>query len=82
MRNTNGHKTTDVDFVTGVLKTSGQLKRKMLDLVTNLERKRVTPMVANAMCNATGKTLKIVEMEYKYGNEKRKPRQLQLAEKN
>lgn len=30
---------------------------------------RVTPSVGNAACNAGGKLLKIVEMQYKYGTQ-------------
>ncbi|MDE2104457.1 MAG: hypothetical protein KGL39_44895 [Patescibacteria group bacterium] len=35
----------------------------MSDLIAG----RVTPQVGNATCNAGGKLLKIVEMQYKYG---------------
>jgi len=30
---------------------------------------RVTPSIGNATCNAGGKLLKVVEMQYKYGTD-------------
>lgn len=43
---------------------------------------RVTPSVGNAACNAGGKLLKVVEMQYKYGtqNGNQGNRSLTLAE--
>ena len=35
----------------------------MVDIISG----RVTPSVGNAACNAGGKLLKVVEMQYKYG---------------
>lgn len=37
-------------------------------LMTDLISGRVTPQVGNAMCNAGGKLLKVVEMQMKYGS--------------
>lgn len=39
----------------------------MSALMSDLVEGRVTPQVGNATCNAGGKLLKIVEMEYKFG---------------
>ena len=68
-------------ITTRPVRNSADLKATMLSLVTDLRAHRITPMIANAMCNATGKALKIVEMEYKYGRVKQKPRRLELAGK-
>jgi|TARA_R100001086_G_scaffold213167_1_gene129116 hypothetical protein len=39
----------------------------MSGLMSDLVEGRVTPQVGNAVCNAGGKLLKIVEMNHKYG---------------
>lgn len=39
----------------------------MSALMSDLIDGRVTPNIGNATCNAGGKLLKVVEMEYKYG---------------
>lgn len=39
----------------------------MSSLMSDIISGRVTPEVGNAACNAGGKLLKIVEMQYKYG---------------
>lgn len=39
----------------------------MSGLMSDLRDGSVTPQIANAMCNAGGKLLKVVEMDYKYG---------------
>lgn len=36
--------------------------------MSNLLDGSVSPVVANAVCNAGGKLLKAVELEHKYGN--------------
>lgn len=36
-------------------------------LVADIVSERIDPRVANAACNASGKLLKVVEMEFKYG---------------
>ena len=43
---------------------------------------RVTPSVGNAACNAGGKLLKVVELQYKYGtqNGSQSQRTLMLAD--
>jgi len=39
----------------------------MSALMSDLIEGRVTPSVGNATCNAGGKMLKVVELQYKYG---------------
>jgi len=39
----------------------------MAAMMSDLVEGKVSPGVGNASCNAGGKLLKIVEMEYKYG---------------
>jgi len=53
----------------------------MSALMSDLIEGRVTPNVGNATCNAGGKLLKVVEMEYKYGTkgEGKSGRTLRLA---
>lgn len=41
----------------------------MSALMSDLIDGRVTPSIGNATCNAGGKLLKIVEMQYKYGTQ-------------
>jgi hypothetical protein len=41
----------------------------MSSLMSDIISGRVTPAVGNAACNAGGKLLKIVEMQYKYGTQ-------------
>lgn len=38
-------------------------------LMSDIIDGRVTPAVGNAACNAGGKLLKVVEMQYKYGTQ-------------
>lgn len=41
----------------------------MSALMSDIIEGRVTPSVGNATCNAGGKLLKVVEMQYKYGTD-------------
>jgi hypothetical protein len=41
----------------------------MSSLMGDILSGRVTPAVGNATCNAGGKLLKVVEMQYKYGTQ-------------
>lgn len=41
----------------------------MSSLISDIIARRVTPDIANAACNAGGKLLKVVEMQYKYGEQ-------------
>ena len=50
-------------------------------LMSDVIEGKLTPDVANATCNAGGKLLKIVEMQYKYGSQSddRRTRPFMLA---
>lgn len=72
---TNGNKTTDkkqprslVAAENGV-KTGHDFANLMSALMSDLIDGRVTPAIGNATCNAGGKLLKVVEMNYKYGTQ-------------
>lgn len=41
----------------------------MSALMSDIIAGRVTPAVGNAACNAGGKLLKVVEMQYKFGTQ-------------
>jgi hypothetical protein len=49
------------------IKTGGDFANLMSALMSDLIEGRVTPSIGNATCNAGGKLLKVVEMQYKYG---------------
>ena len=49
------------------IKTGQDFANLMSALMGDLIAGRVTPNVGNATCNAGGKLLKVVEMQYKYG---------------
>lgn len=49
------------------IKTARDFANMMSALMSDLIDGRVTPSVGNATCNAGGKLLKVVEMQYKYG---------------
>jgi hypothetical protein len=49
------------------IKTSHDFADLMSALMSNLIEGTVAPNVGNATCNAGGKLLKVVEMQYKYG---------------
>ena len=49
------------------IKTGHDFANFMSALMSDLIEGRVTPNIGNAACNAGGKLLKVVEMEYKYG---------------
>jgi hypothetical protein len=51
------------------IKTGGDFAKLMSALMSDLIEGRVTPSIGNATCNAGGKLLKVVEMQYKYGTE-------------
>lgn len=40
----------------------------MSALITDLITESMSPQISNAVCNASGKLLKVVEMQYKYGS--------------
>jgi hypothetical protein len=49
------------------IKTSNQFAGMMSALMSDILEGRVTPQVGNAVVNAGGKLLKVVEMQLKYG---------------
>ena len=49
------------------VKTSRDFANFMSSLMSDLVEGRVSPNVGNATCNAGGKLLKVIDMEYKYG---------------
>lgn len=52
----------------------------MSALIGDIATNRIGPREANAICNAGGKLLKVVEMQHKYGGKNQpSPRRLRLA---
>ena len=49
------------------IKSGNDFADFMSALMTDIIDQRVSPGIGNAACNAGGKLLKIVEMQYKYG---------------
>jgi len=49
------------------IRTGQDFANMMSALMSDLIEGRVTPGVGNATCNAGGKLLKVVELQYKYG---------------
>jgi hypothetical protein len=49
------------------IKTGNDFANLMSALMSDLIEGRVTPSIGNATCNAGGKLLKVVEMQYRYG---------------
>lgn len=45
----------------------------MSALMSDLIAGRITPQVGNAVCNAGGKLLKVVEMQHKFGTQAGQP---------
>ena len=52
------------------IRTGGDFAMLMSALMSDILGGRVSPQVGNAACNAGGKLLKIVEMQYQYGQQK------------
>lgn len=50
------------------IRTGADFATFMSSLISDIIARRVTPEVGNAACNAGGKLLKVVEMQYKFGN--------------
>lgn len=51
------------------IKTGSQFADLMSAMMSDIISGRVTPAVGNAACNAGGKLLKVVEMQYKFGTQ-------------
>lgn len=62
------------------IQSSGDFRNLMSALMTDVIRGALNPEITNAACNAGGKLLKMVELEYKYAVEPdRRNRQLNVA---
>ena len=53
------------------VKTGHDFANLMSALMSDIIEGRVTPSVGNATCNAGGKLLKVVEMQYRYGSQRK-----------
>lgn len=53
----------------GGVRTGADFANLMSALMGDIIAGRVTPSVGNAACNAGGKLLKVVEMQYRYGTQ-------------
>jgi hypothetical protein len=51
------------------VRTGHDFATLMSSLMSDLIEGKVTPSIGNATCNAGGKLLKVVEMQYKYGTQ-------------
>jgi len=51
------------------IRTGQDFANMMSALMSDLIEGRLTPSVGNATCNAGGKLLKVVELQYKYGTQ-------------
>ena len=51
------------------IKTSGDFRNFMSSVMSDVIAGRITPNITNAACNAGGKLLKMVDLEYKYGTD-------------
>ena len=51
------------------IKTGHDFANLMSALMSDLIEGRVPPNIGNATCNAGGKLLKVVEMQYRYGTQ-------------
>jgi hypothetical protein len=51
------------------INTGSDFSSLMSSLMSDIIAGRVTPGVGNAVCNAGGKLLKVVEMQYRYGTQ-------------
>lgn len=52
----------------GGINSSGDFRNFMSAIMTDVIQGALSPDVTNAACNAGGKLLKMVELEYKYAN--------------
>jgi hypothetical protein len=66
---TNGATTTRSQVIASKgIHTSEDLVNTMSALMSDMIDGSISPSVGNAVCNATGKLLKMVEMQYKYAS--------------
>ena len=57
----------------GGIKTSRDFRNLMSAIMSDVIAGRLTPNMTNAACNAGGKLLKMVDLEYKYGTDPERP---------
>lgn len=57
----------DIALAEQGIHTGAQFASVMSALLTDTIAGRIEPQVANAVCNISGKLLKVVELQYKYG---------------
>ncbi len=72
----NTNRTTEVSpgarstpIAEGGVHTGEDFARLMSALMSDVIEGRIAPEIANATCNAGGKLLKVVEMQYKYAGQ-------------
>lgn len=70
-----------MDIASRGVNTGGQFAQLMSSLMSDLIEGRITPSVGNAVCNAGGKLLKVVEMQQRWGTQQTDggPRDLALT---
>ena len=51
----------------GAIETAPEFARVMAALMSDVVNETISPKIANAVCNAGGKLLKVVEMQHRYG---------------
>lgn len=70
-----------LEIASNGVNTGGQFAMLMSTLMSDLIDGRITPSVGNAVCNAGGKLLKVVEMQQRWGTQKVEggPRDLTLT---
>jgi hypothetical protein len=61
--------------------TGQDLVNLMSSLMSDLIASRIQPTIANAVCNAAGKMLKVVELQQKFGKDNQDLSGFMLAEK-
>lgn len=57
-----------LEIAEGGIATGNDFARCMSALMSDIIASRVTPQVGNAVCNAGGKLLKVVELQLRYGS--------------
>ena len=62
-----GRRPRSLDVADKGIKTGSDFAAMMSALMSDLIDGRVEPGVANATCNAGGKLLRVVELQYRYG---------------
>ena len=67
------------NILSSEIRTAPQFARAMSALMSDLVDETISPKIANAVCNAGGKLLKVVEMNYRYGKPGTKEKSLLLV---